>query len=82
VSTPTHEPDLHPWWDRLDPDHRRTLIRHAYTPLPEHLAAVVLASRTDVELLVADHLGVDTRWYLSRDTAAFVTGLTRHQHLA
>ena len=70
------------WWDRLDPEVRRELTRHAYTAIPDHLADVVLAERTEIERVVADHFGVDRRWYLSREAAAFVADLARHPHLS
>jgi hypothetical protein len=40
----------------------------------------VIASKTDVELVVADHCGAATRWYLSREAAAFVANTASHPH--
>lgn len=82
VSHTLPEAGYRTWWDRLDPEVRRELTRHAYTALPDHLVDVVLADRTEVELIVADQFGVDRRWYLSREAAAFVADLTRARHRA
>jgi hypothetical protein len=82
VSHTLPQPGYQMWWDRLDPEVRRELTRHAYTALPDHLADVVLAEPTEIELVVADDFGVDRRWYLSREAAAFVADRARHPHLS
>ncbi len=70
---------LRAWWDRLTRADRDAITRHAYSALPPSLAARMLASATDVEIVVASHTTTGTRWYLSRDAANYVVLHGRRQ---
>ena len=70
---------LRAWWERLTRADRDAITRLAYSALPSSLAARMLASATDVEILVASHTPAGTRWYLSRDAANYVVVHGRRQ---
>ena len=71
---------LRAWWDRLTrADNRRRDRPARLLALPPSLAARMLASATDVEIVVASHTTTGTRWYLSRDAANYVVLHGRRQ---
>ena len=70
---------LRAWWDRLTRADRDAITRYAFSALPYSLAARMLASATDVEIVVAAHTTAGTRWYLSRDAANYVVVHGRRQ---
>jgi len=70
------------WWRSLDDAQRRSVMRHAFSALPAELASTLLACDVGEPLVLADEFGVDTRWYLTREAAAAVTGLARDRGLA
>jgi len=72
---------LRAWWGRLTRADRDAITRYAYSALPSSLAARMLASATDVEIVVAARTTAGTRWYLSRDAASYVVAHGRRQRV-
>ena len=70
---------LRAWWDRLTRADRDAITRHVYSALPSALAARMLASATDVEIVIATHTTAGTSWYLSREAANYVVVYGRRQ---
>jgi hypothetical protein len=71
--------------NRRDPDaldvELPLAVVHEHRPrrIPPSLAARMLAPANDVEIVIASHTTVGTRWYLSRDAANCVVVHGRRQ---